>query len=62
MLKVLRAHFEGGGSHQNDFGLRKVLTSPSGALLRKTFVFDGAVAQSLDPCTGGCQEGVGRKF
>ena len=29
-------------------GGRNSTTSPSGALLRKTFVFDGAVAQSLD--------------
>ena len=47
MLRVLWAHLKHGGSHQNDFGLRKSPTSPSGALLRKTFVFVGAVARSL---------------
>ena len=49
ILRVLWAHLGHGGSHQNDFGLRNTLTTPSGALLRKTFVFDGAVARSLDP-------------
>ena len=41
--------FEAWWQPPEKIGGRNPLTSPSGALLRKTFVFDGAVARSLDP-------------
>ena len=46
VLKVLWAHLGHGGSHQNNFGLRKARTTPSGALLRKPLF---SMAQLLDP-------------